>query len=159
MSNDRVDCVVIGAGVVGLALARELALQGQEVVILEADTHFGGGVSSRNSEVIHAGLYYPTDSLKARLCVSGRELLYEYCTSHHVEVKRCGKLVVATDESQLPTLDKIAQQALVNGVDDIRKISGTEAAAMEPQINCVAALHSPSTGVIDSHGFDVVIAR
>lgn len=153
MSNDRVDCVVIGAGVVGLAVARELAQQGQETIILEADTHFGGGVSSRNSEVIHAGLYYPTDSLKAQLCVAGRKLLYDYCDSHHVEVKRCGKLVVATDQSQLATLDKIAQQAAINGVEDLQKLSGLDASKLEPQIHCIAALHSPSTGVIDSHGF------
>ncbi|MBX2885065.1 MAG: NAD(P)/FAD-dependent oxidoreductase [Granulosicoccus sp.] len=152
MSDDRVDCVVIGAGVVGLAIAREVAQRGRETVILEADSHFGGGISSRNSEVVHAGLYYPTNTLKARLCVTGKALLYDYCDTHHIEVRRCGKLVVATDDSQIPTLDKIAAQAAVNGVSDVTKISSEEAAELEPEIHCVSALHSPSTGVIDSHG-------
>jgi len=152
MPEDLVDCVVIGAGVVGLALARELARSGREVVIIERENAFGSGISSRNSEVIHAGLYYATGSHKARLSVRGRELLYAYCDQHHVETRRCGKLVVATDESQLGTLHKIAAQAARNGVDDCKLLEGDEAMRLEPELFCHAALHSPSTGVVDSHG-------
>ncbi|MFT4243385.1 MAG: NAD(P)/FAD-dependent oxidoreductase [Acidovorax sp.] len=150
--TDTVDCVVIGAGVVGLAVARALALQGREVLVLEAAGAIGTGTSSRNSEVIHAGLYYPTGSLKARLCVQGRDLLYAYCAERGVPHRRCGKLLVATSPAQLPALESIQAQALANGVTDLRLLSRDEARALEPALECVAALHSPSTGIVDSHG-------
>ena len=148
---NTVDCVVIGAGVVGLAVARALALQGREVVVLEAAHAIGTGTSSRNSEVIHAGIYYPTGSLKARLCVAGSALLYAYCAERGIDHRRCGKLIVATHPAQAERLSVIAQQAAANGVDDLRLLSRREALAMEPQLDCVAALLSPSTGIIDSH--------
>lgn len=149
---ERVDCVVIGAGVVGLACARALALAGREVLILEAAPHFGAGASSRNSEVVHAGLYYPPGSLKARLCVRGRDLLYAYCDARGVAQRRCGKLVVATCDAQRGRLGEIARAAHANGVGDVRLIESVDARALEPELNCVAALHSPSTGIVDSHG-------
>ncbi|HEY0837560.1 MAG TPA: NAD(P)/FAD-dependent oxidoreductase [Azospirillum sp.] len=149
---ERVECVVVGAGVVGLAVARRLALAGREVVVLEAAETIGTGTSSRNSEVVHAGIYYPTGSLKARLCVAGRDALYAFCRGHGVEHKRLGKLIVATDESQIPKLDAIRRQAAANGVDDLRAVDAAEAMAMEPNLRCVAALLSPSTGIVDSHG-------
>ncbi|MDH4188784.1 MAG: NAD(P)/FAD-dependent oxidoreductase [Betaproteobacteria bacterium] len=148
---ESVDCVVIGAGVVGLAVARALALQGREVVILEAEDAIGLHTSSRNSEVIHAGIYYPRDSLKARTCVRGRVLLYEYCTKHDIPHRRCGKLIVATDSAQIADLDAIRAGAHGNGVPDVDWVPASQALAMEPQLACVAALHSPSTGIIDSH--------
>ena len=148
---EKVDCVVIGAGVVGLACARALALAGREVLILEAEAMFGSGASSRNSEVIHAGLYYPTGSLKARLCVRGRELLYRFCADHGIPHQRCGKLVVATNAQQVPALDALYRQAMANGVCDVRLLDGAQARQREPALACVAALHSPSTGIIDSH--------
>ena len=153
-SVDRaeVDCVVIGAGVVGLACARRIAHSGREVLILEAEGDIGSGVSARNSEVIHAGIYYPTGSLKARLCVAGREKLYAYCADHGVTVRKVGKLVVATTSEQLPALHKLMEQAQANGVDDLDLLSADEARRMEPQLSCVAAFHSPSTGIIDTHG-------
>lgn len=149
---EKIDAVVIGAGVVGLAVARALALEGREVVVLEQQEGIGGGISSRNSEVIHAGIYYPTGSLKARLCVRGRALLYDYCASHGVEHQRCGKLIVATAEAQNATLNAIAAQARANGVDDLAYLSAQEAQALEPALSCTAALLSPSTGIVDSHG-------
>jgi len=148
---EQLDCVVIGAGVVGLAVARELAMAGREVVILEATEAFGTGISSRNSEVIHAGIYYPTGSLKARLCVEGKALLYAYCEAHGVAHRRCGKLIVATAEGQQAKLQWIAAQAMANGVDDLQALSAEEAMALEPELRCVAALLSPSTGIIDGH--------
>lgn len=148
---ERVGCVVIGAGVIGLAVARALAMAGREVIVLEAADAIGTGTSSRNSEVIHAGIYYPTGSLRAALCVPGREALYTYCQSHGVAHKRIGKLIVATDEAQLPRFDAIRRQAAANGVDDLTPLSAAEALALEPNLHCVAALHSPSTGIIDSH--------
>ena len=147
-----VDSIVIGAGVVGLAVARALAAGGREVLILEADTTFGTGTSSRNSEVIHAGIYYPRDSLKARLCVRGRELLYAYCAERGIAHRRCGKLIVATDDAQLPRLAAIADAARGNGVEDLRFVDRAEALALEPELHCVAGLLSPSTGIVDSHG-------
>jgi L-2-hydroxyglutarate oxidase LhgO len=150
---DQVDCVVIGAGVVGLAVARALALQGREVMVLEAADAIGTGTSSRNSEVIHAGIYYPQDSLKARLCVEGKGLLYDYCAERGIGHKRCGKLIVATSEAQLAQLQAIREKAAANGVNDLVLLTREEARAMEPQLECVAALHSPSTGIVDSHGF------
>ena len=148
---DRVDTAVIGAGVIGLAVARALALAGREVVILEAEEAIGTHTSSRNSEVIHAGIYYPKGSLKARTCVEGRRRLYDYCAERGVPHRRCGKLIVATDAAQLEDLEAIRQQAHANGVSDVVRISAAELRAMEPELSCVAALHSPSTGIIDSH--------
>ena len=150
--TDRVDCVVVGAGVVGLAVARALALQGREVMVLEAANAIGTGTSSRNSEVIHAGLYYPTGSLKARLCVQGRDMLYAYCAERGVAHRRCGKLLVATSPAQLPGLESIQARARANGVADLQWLSRDEARTLEPALECVAALHSPSTGIVDSHG-------
>ena len=149
---ETVDCVVIGAGVVGLAVARSLALAGREVIVLEAAGAIGTETSSRNSEVIHAGIYYPPGSAKAVLCVKGRELLYRYCEAHGVAHRRCGKLIVATEPGQVATLHKIQAHAASNGVHDLRLLAADEARAMEPELRCVAALHSPSTGIIDSHG-------
>jgi L-2-hydroxyglutarate oxidase LhgO len=148
---ETLDAVVIGAGAVGLAVARELALAGREVVILEAEDAIGTHASSRNSEVIHAGIYYPKGSLKALACVAGRHLLYEYCRAHGVPHRRCGKLIVATDAAQLAELAGIRKKAHDNGATDVVPIAKEEALAMEPQLRCVAALHSPSTGIIDSH--------
>ncbi|HZE61093.1 MAG TPA: NAD(P)/FAD-dependent oxidoreductase [Burkholderiales bacterium] len=148
---DRVDAVVIGAGVVGLAVARELAMAGREVVILDAEDAIGTHTSSRNSEVIHAGIYYPKGSLKARSCVEGRHLLYEYCASHGVPHRRCGKLIVATTELQLKELEGIRAKAHANEVPDVDWIAKEEVARMEPELFCMGALHSPSTGIIDSH--------
>jgi L-2-hydroxyglutarate oxidase LhgO len=148
---DSVHTVVIGAGVVGLAVARALAQSGREVVVLEKETAIGTGVSSRNSEVIHAGLYYTPGTLKARLCVRGKELLYAFCASHGVAHQRCGKLVVATDEVQLPGLQALAERAAANGVP-VQHLSAAEAQALEPALHCHAALLSPSTGIVDSHG-------
>lgn len=149
---EKVDCVVIGAGVVGLAVARALAQRGRETLVLEAESDVGTGISSRNSEVIHAGIYYPPGSAKAKLCVAGRHRLYAYCEAHGVEHRRCGKLIVAADQEQAQALEKIEATARANGVDDLRRLSGTEAVAMEPAVTCVAALFSPSTGIVDSHG-------
>ena len=148
---EKLDAVVIGAGVVGLAVARALALAGREVVILEGEDAIGTHTSSRNSEVIHAGIYYPKGSLKARACVAGKELLYEYCVSHGVPHRRSGKLIVATDEKQLDELKGIQAKAHANGVSDVVWMSRAQALALEPELHCVAALYSPSTGIIDSH--------
>lgn len=148
---DAVDAVVVGAGVVGLAVARALARAGLDVVILERENAFGTGVSARNSEVIHAGLYYPTDSLKARLCVQGREQLYAFCEEFGVGHRRCGKLLVATSDAEVPHLEAIARQALTNGVSDIQRLNAAQARAMESEVSCVAAVWSPSTGIVDSH--------
>lgn len=149
---DQLDCVVVGAGVVGLAVARALALQGREVMVLEAEPAIGTGTSSRNSEVIHAGIYYPQGSLKARLCVEGKQLLYAYCESRGIGHRRCGKLIVATSDAQVAQLQTIIAKAAANGVHDLVLLSREEARALEPQLECVAALHSPSTGIVDSHG-------
>ncbi len=148
---DRVDCVVIGAGVVGLAVARALALQGREVMVLEAANAIGTGTSSRNSEVIHAGIYYTAGSLKARLCVQGKQMLYAYCAERGIGHRRCGKLIVATSDPQVAALQGIVAKAAANGVDDLVLLTRDEARAMESQLECVAAIHSPSTGIVDSH--------
>ena len=148
---ERLDAVVIGAGVVGLAVARALALSGREVVILEAEDAIGTHTSSRNSEVIHAGIYYAKGSLKARACVEGKSLLYEYCVAHGVPHRRAGKLIVAADESQLGELEGIRRKAHANGVSDVVWMTRAQALALEPELSCVAALYSPSTGIIDSH--------
>ncbi len=149
---EQVDCVVVGAGVVGLAVARALAQAGREVLILEAADAVGSGTSSRNSEVIHAGLYYPPGSWKARLCVRGRDLLYDYCATHGVAHRRCGKLVVATDASQEPALRALRERAAACGVHDLQWLEAAQAQALEPALRCTAALLSPSTGIIDCHG-------
>jgi L-2-hydroxyglutarate oxidase LhgO len=148
---EHVDCVVIGAGVVGLAIARALALQRHQVLVLEAERAIGTAVSSRNSEVIHAGIYYPTESLKARLCVAGRQALYRYCEAKAVPYRRLGKLIVATSALELATLADYQRQARANGVTDLVELSAAQVAALEPQVQCVAGLLSPSTGIIDSH--------
>jgi L-2-hydroxyglutarate oxidase LhgO len=148
---ERLDAVVVGAGVVGLAVARALALAGREVVILEAEDAIGTHTSSRNSEVIHAGIYYAARSLKAALCVKGRRQLYEYCASHGVPHRRIGKLIVATSEAQLKDMEVLQGKAQANGVEDLVRVSREEAVSMEPQLRCAAALLSPSTGIIDSH--------
>ncbi|MGK6307819.1 NAD(P)/FAD-dependent oxidoreductase [Variovorax sp. DT-64] len=148
---DEFDCAVIGAGVVGLAVARALALAGREVIVLEAEGAIGTGTSSRNSEVIHAGIYYPEGSLKARLCVEGKQMLYEYLAQRELPHRRCGKLIVATTPAQVPELRLIAAKAAANGVHDLVMLTREQARAMEPQLECVAALHSPSTGIVDSH--------
>lgn len=148
---EQVDCVVVGAGVVGLAVARALALQGREVLVLEAAKAIGTGTSSRNSEVIHAGIYYPQGSLKARLCVQGKQLLYDYCADRGIGHQRCGKLIVASSAAQIVQLQGIIDKAAANGVNDLVLLSREEARALEPQLECVAAVHSPSTGIIDSH--------
>jgi L-2-hydroxyglutarate oxidase LhgO len=148
---ETIDCAVIGAGVVGLAVARALALAGREVLVLESEGGIGTGTSSRNSEVIHAGIYYPEGSLKARLCVQGRRALYAYASERAIPFSRCGKLIVATSPEQVAALDGIVAKARANGVDDLVMISRAQAQAMEPQLQCVAAIHSPSTGIIDSH--------
>jgi L-2-hydroxyglutarate oxidase LhgO len=149
---DKIEVVVIGAGVVGLACARALAQAGHEVMVVEAQAAIGTGVSSRSSEVVHAGLYYEPGSLKARHCVRGRELLYAYCRAHSVSHRRCGKLVVATREEERSALQGLAQRAAANGVTSLRWLEADEATAMEPALHCVAALWSPDTGIVDSHG-------
>lgn len=146
------DCVVIGAGVVGLAIARRLALGGREVIVLESEPLTGSITSSRNSEVIHAGLYYATGSRKAELCVRGKKALYDYCRERHVPHRQCGKLVVASNPAEVAYLEKLLKQAEANGVDDCYLIGADELHALEPQIEGHAALVSPSTGIIDSHG-------
>ena len=150
--TESVDCVVIGAGVVGLAVARALAMEGREVLILEAANAIGTETSSRNSEVIHAGIYYAAGSLKAQVCVRGKQLLYAYCEERGVAYRRCGKLIVATSSQQQADLEKIARHAAVNGVDDMQMLTREQARALEPELECVAALLSPSTGIVDSHG-------
>jgi L-2-hydroxyglutarate oxidase LhgO len=148
---EKIDCAIIGAGVVGLAVARELAARGREVLILEAEAAFGTGISARNSEVIHAGIYYAAGSLKARLCVAGRQRLYAYCAERGIAHRRCGKLIVATSDAQGQQLGRIAAAATANGVDDLQALSRDAARALEPALECTAALLSPSTGIIDSH--------
>lgn len=149
---DEIDVAVIGAGVVGLAVARELAQRGREVVLIEAGDAVGTGISSRNSEVIHAGLYYPAGSLKALLCVRGKALLYDYCEARGIAHQRCGKLVVATREADLPRLSQLAVSGAANGVNDLRLLSRTETLALEPALQAAGALLSPSSGIVDSHG-------
>jgi L-2-hydroxyglutarate oxidase LhgO len=150
---ESVDCVVIGAGVVGLAVARALALAGREVIVVEAADGIGTETSSRNSEVIHAGIYYPKGSVMARTCVAGRRMLYAYCAEHGVPHRNCGKLIVATDEAERGKLGEIKGRAEANGVEGMRLLEAAEAKAMEPNLDCVAALFSPTTGIIDSHAY------
>ena len=150
---ERVDSAVIGAGVVGIAVARALALAGREVVLIERERQFGTDISSRNSEVIHAGISYPSGSLKARFCVEGRRKLYDFARARGVAVRRCGKLIVATDPAQDVELDALAATAVANGVDDLSLLTSAEATRLEPELTCTAALLSPSTGIVDSHAF------
>lgn len=157
----RVQTAVIGAGVVGLATARALALAGHEVIILESGPAEGTGTSSRNSEVVHAGIYYEEGSLKAQTCVAGRRMLYDFCDAHGVEYKRCGKLLVATSQDEVPMLDAIAEKArrcgLVDEDEALRRLSVAEVEAYEPNVSCVGALLSPSTGIVDSHSLMVAL--
>ena len=148
---DRVDTVIIGAGAVGLAVASRLGSRGGDTVVIERHPGFGQETSSHNSEVIHAGLYYPTGSLKARLCVRGQHLLYEFCATHRVDFKRIGKLVIAADDNEIEDFESLAARARANGVKDLRLIDRHELKKLEPAVRGVAALHSPSTGIIDSH--------
>ena len=147
------DCAVIGAGVVGLAVARDLALRGREVIVLESEGAIGTGTSSRNSEVIHAGIYYARDSLKARLCVAGKSSLYAYAAERGIPHRRCGKLIVATSPSQVDDLAGIVAKGHANGVEDLVMLTRDEARLLEPDLACLAAVHSPSTGIVDSHAY------
>src|SRR5258708_15132831 len=153
LGMDKVECVVIGAGVIGLAVERRLAQAGEEVMILEAAEGIGTVTSSSNSEVIHAGIYYPAGSLMARMCVSGKRALYEYCSDHGIPHRNCGKLIVATTPKETEKLQSIRVHAEANGVLDMQTLSGDAALALEPALNCDAALLSPSTGIIDSHAY------
>lgn len=150
---DHIDCTVVGAGVVGLAVAECLARAGREVLVLEQHDLIGSETSSRNSEVIHAGIYYPSGSLKAALCVEGRKRLYEFCQQYAVPHSQCGKVIVASQEDQIPTVQGYVTQAQANGVDDLVWLSAAQVGALEPAVKAVAGVFSPSTGVIDSHAF------
>ncbi len=151
--SESIDAVVIGAGVVGLAVARALALSGREVVVLEKNHNIGEETSSRNSEVIHAGLYYPAGSLKARLCVTGKQLLYEYCSAKSIDHRRCGKVIVAATAEQRPKLEAVQQSAAANGVHDLEWLTPNQVLSLEPAVRADAGLWSPSTGIVDSHAF------
>jgi L-2-hydroxyglutarate oxidase LhgO len=153
MAEFDFDVVVVGAGAVGLACGYALTRRGLAVAVLEKEAAIGQGVSSRNSEVIHGGLYYATGSLKARLCVTGRRALYAFCDKHHVDYDRCGKLVVATSLDEVGRLDTILDQAHANDVEGMTRLSKAEALALEPELNCEGALISPQSGVFDSHGY------
>ena len=150
-TNEKIECAVIGAGVIGLAAARALALQGREVIVLESEDAIGTGTSSRNSEVIHAGIYYDEGSLKAKLCVSGKEKLYRYCEDHGVAHRRTGKMIVATHDGQIEFLKNLWRKAAANGVNDLVWQDQKTTLAMEPALNAVVSLLSPSTGLIDTH--------
>jgi len=155
---ERIECVVIGAGVVGLAVARRLAMDGREVFLLESEDRIGTGVSSRNSEVIHAGIHYPAGSLKAELCVAGRRALYAYCEARGVAHRRCGKLIVATEPGEIPALRLVQEKARANGVA-LEWLDRARVQEMEPQLHAAAALHSPETGIVDSHGLMKALLR
>lgn len=150
---EQVDCTIIGAGVVGLAIARSLSMQGREVLILESASTFGTETSARNSEVIHAGLYYAPNSHKARLCLRGRDLLYTYLRERNLPHRQCGKLIVATARDQISTLEAIAARAIDCGAGALELIDRTEALTLEPALECQAALFSPMTGILDSHAY------
>ncbi|MGA2551344.1 MAG: NAD(P)/FAD-dependent oxidoreductase [Burkholderiaceae bacterium] len=150
--TESVDCVVVGAGVVGLAVARALAQARREVIVLEAASSIGTGISSRNSEVIHAGLYYPPHSLKAALCVRGASLLYDYCAAHHVAHERLGKLVIATAADQLPTLRALLENAVRSGATELVWLEPAAVGELEPELRCAGAILSPRSGIVDSHG-------
>jgi len=145
--------LVVGAGVVGLAVARAAALKGHEVIVAEMTKGIGNGVSSRNSEVIHGGMYYPSGSLRAHHCPRGRRMMYDFCASHGVSHRRCGKLIVATEDAEVAKMEAILKQGIANGVEGFEMIDGATARKMEPHVNCVAALHSPNTGIVSSHEF------
>lgn len=148
---DRVETIVVGAGVIGLSIARALAMRGREVLVLESENAIGQGTSSRNSEVIHAGLYYPPGSLRARLCVEGRRALYRYCAERGIPHRRCGKLVVATTRDEEPALRALFERAEANGVEDIEKVGAAQLRQLEPELNATSALHSGTTGIVDGH--------
>jgi len=148
-----VQILVIGAGIVGLSVARRAALAGHDVIVAEMTSGIGNGVSSRNSEVIHGGMYYPTGSLRAHHCPRGRRLMYEFLASHGVPHRKCGKLIVATEDAEVGKMEAILKQGQINGVENFQMIDGPAARAMEPHVSCVAALHSPETGIVDSHSF------
>ena len=154
---DTIDCLVIGAGVVGLAVARSLARAGREVIVAEAENAVGTGTSSRNSEVIHAGIYYPTGLAKTRLCVEGKAMLYAFCREYGVPHRRCGKLIVAADETETARLAALEAQAKANGVDDLVWLTGAEARTLEPALKAKRALLSPSTGIVDSHALMIAL--
>lgn len=154
---DRIDTLVVGAGVIGLAVARKFALSAREVLIVDRADAIGTGTSSRNSEVIHAGIYYEPGSLRARLCVEGRQQLYTYCAERGVEARRIGKLIVAQTEAEIPKLERLLVIAKKNEVDDLSWLSAEDAARIEPELTCVRALLSPSTGIIDGHGLMLAI--
>lgn len=145
--------LVVGAGVIGLAAAREMALRGHDVTVAEATGGIGNGISSRNSEVAHAGIYYPTGSLRALHCPRGRRMLYEFCSSHGVATNKCGKLIVATDEAELAKVETLLKQGIANGIEGLEMIDGNAARALEPELACIGALVSPESGIIDSHGY------
>ncbi len=149
--------LVVGAGVVGLAIARAAALKGHDVIVGEATRGIGNGVSSRNSEVIHGGMYYPSGSLRALHCPRGRRMLYEYCATHGVPHRKCGKLIVATEDAEAAKMEAILRQGIANGVEKLALIDGADARAREPELHCVAALHSPETGIIDVHQFMIAL--
>ena len=150
---EEVDCLIIGAGVVGLAVANSLAKDGQSVLVIERHDSFGRETSSRNSEVIHGGMYYPPGSLKATLCVEGRRLLYDFCCSHNIPYKKTGKIIVATEREEISSLEKLLQLGSANGVEGLRLVTKEEIKDFEPHVSGVAALYSPETGIIDSHRF------
>src|SRR3954467_7098089 len=150
---DRVECVVVGAGVVGLAVARALALKGREVLLLEAEPHAGTITSARNSGVIHAGLYYAPGSHKARFCVAGNRALYAYCAQRGIDHQNCGKLIIANGESEEKVLLHLLERAHLNDVDGVRLVSAAEARKMEPEVRCTAALHCPTSGIVDQHPY------
>lgn len=149
--------LVVGAGVVGLAVARAAALKGHEVIVAEATRGIGNGVSSRNSEVIHGGMYYPEGSLRAHHCPRGRRMLYEYCASHGVPHRKCGKLIVATEHAEVAKMEAILKRGIANGVENFALVDGAEARRREPELHCVAALHSPETGIVDSHALMIAL--
>jgi len=155
---EHVDCIVAGAGVIGLACARALAMSGLQTVVLEAQARIGSGVSSRSSEVIHAGLYYPTGSLKAQLCVQGRDLMYGYLGQRAVPHRKLGKLIVATGDSQLAPLAELRRRGQANGVEHLDWLEAEQAIALEPRLRCRAAIHSPDTGIVDSHALMLALS-
>jgi L-2-hydroxyglutarate oxidase LhgO len=155
---DRVDCIVVGAGVIGLAVAAAMARAGKQTIVIEAAGVIGGETSSRNSEVIHAGIYYPSGSLKAELCVRGKHLLYDYCRTHQVPHHRLGKLIVAASSDQVPALEQFIAKAAANGVDDLRLLTRAEMQELEPELRGAATAFSPSTGIIDSHSLMVALS-
>jgi L-2-hydroxyglutarate oxidase LhgO len=155
---EHVDCIVVGAGVIGLACARALAMSGLHTIVLEAQPRIGSGVSSRNSEVIHAGLYYTPGSLKARLCVQGRRLLYPYLAERALPHRRLGKLIVATDDAQLAPLADLRRRGLANGIEHLHWLEAAQAISLEPRLRCLAAIHSPDTGIVDSHALMLALS-